>query len=110
MVNLNQNETRQHWFEPAAAILLKGLSNAASAVVEPLKINATIETSRKGRCVFVKRRHPHGITAIFTLLEIVLVGVAIASLLAIAIASQVASSLPVSRFNASANPHASGVI
>jgi hypothetical protein len=29
-------------------------------VVEPLKINATIETSRKGRRVFVKRRHLHG--------------------------------------------------
>jgi Tfp pilus assembly protein PilE len=46
------------------------------------------------------------ITAIFTLLEIVLVGLVIASLFAIAIASHVVSSSPANRFNASANRHA----
>jgi hypothetical protein len=50
------------------------------------------------------------ITAILALLEIVLVGVVIASLIAIAIVSHVASSLPASHFNASPNPHASGMI
>jgi len=54
--------------------------------------------------------HSRVITAIFAFLEIALVGLVIASLIAIAIASQVASSLPVSRFNASPNPHASGMI
>jgi len=54
--------------------------------------------------------HSRVITAVFAFLEIALVGLVIASLIAIAIASQVASSLPVSRFNASPNPHASGMI
>jgi Tfp pilus assembly protein PilE len=50
--------------------------------------------------------HSRVITAIFTLLEIVLVGLVIASLFAIAIASHVVSSSPANRFNASANRHA----
>jgi hypothetical protein len=52
------------------------------------------------------RGHGRVITAIFTLLEIVLVGLVIASLFAIAIASHVVSSLPATRFHASANRHA----
>jgi hypothetical protein len=36
------------------------LSNTASAVVEPLKINAITETSRNSRRVFMKRRHLDG--------------------------------------------------
>jgi hypothetical protein len=54
--------------------------------------------------------HSRVITAIFTLLEIVLVGLVIASLIAIAITSQVASYFPSVRFNASPNPQASRMI
>jgi hypothetical protein len=53
--------------------------------------------------------HSGLITAIFTLLEIVLVGLVIASLIAIAITSQVADYFPSVRFNASPNPQASRV-
>jgi len=50
------------------------------------------------------------ITAIFTLLEIVLVGLVIASLFAIAITSQIASCFPSVSFNVSPNPQASRMI
>jgi len=56
------------------------------------------------------RVHSRILTAIFTLLEIVLVGLVIASLIAIAITSQVASYFPSVRFNASPNPQASRMI
>ena len=54
--------------------------------------------------------HGRVVTAIFTLLEIVLVGLVIACLIAIAILSQVVSSLPADRFNTSANRHADRMI
>jgi len=50
------------------------------------------------------------LTAIFTLFEIVLVGLVIASLIAIATVSHVASSLPASHFNAPADPHTDRMI
>jgi hypothetical protein len=37
-----------------------GLSNAASAAVEALKINSITEKVRRGRPVVVKRRNAHG--------------------------------------------------
>ena len=54
--------------------------------------------------------HSRVITAIFTLLEIVLVSIVIASLIAIATVSHVASSLPASHFNAPADPHTDRMI
>ncbi len=54
--------------------------------------------------------HNRVTTAIFTLLEIVLVGVVIASLIAIATVTQIASSFSTTRFNTSRNPHVSGMI
>jgi len=59
----NHERKRGFWenlFKLQGRLILKGFSKAASAVIEPLKINAIIETSRKGRRVFVKRRHLHG--------------------------------------------------
>jgi len=51
----NQERKRGFWenlFKLQERLILKGLSNAASAAVEPLKLNAMIESSRQGRPVF----------------------------------------------------------
>jgi len=69
--------------------------------------NCDREAGEHGR---LGQAHSRVITAILTLLEIGLVGVVIVSLIAIAIVTQLASSLPVSRFHASPDPHAGRMI
>src|ERR1700741_1245729 len=39
--------------------ILKRLSKTATSVLDPLKLNAIIERSRRGQRVFVKERHLH---------------------------------------------------
>src|SRR5689334_11517237 len=60
---LNHELKRPFWenlFKQQERLILNGLSRTVSAVVEPLKLNAMIESSRQGRPVFMKHRHFHG--------------------------------------------------
>ena len=50
----------ENGFNLKERLVPQGLSNAASAAVEALKINSITEKVRRGRRVVVKRRNAHG--------------------------------------------------